>query len=80
LDISKDAIQLGSGNFTSALFCVADFSPISFLQQKKYDTLLMISSAFQIYEEFERFTKIDEFYKSLFPEKDYLIEHEVTLS
>jgi len=71
-DISKDAIQLAAGNFTSALFCVADLAQSPFAT-KKYDTLLNIFSPSN-YEEFERLLKSNGIIIKVVPEKDYLIE------
>ncbi len=71
-DISKDAIQLAAGNFTSAFFCVADLAQSPFATNK-YDTLLNIFSPSN-YEEFERLLKEDGRIIKVVPEEDYLIE------
>lgn len=71
-DISKDAIQLAAGNFTSAFFCVADLAQSPFAS-KKYDTILNIFSPSN-YEEFERLLKKEGRIIKVVPERDYLIE------
>lgn len=71
-DISKDAIQLAAGNFTSAFFCVADLAQSPFAT-RKYDTILNIFSPSN-YEEFERLLKKDGLIIKVVPENDYLIE------
>lgn len=71
-DISKDAIQLAAGNFTSAFFCIADLAQSPFATNE-YDTLLNIFSPSN-YEEFERLLKKDGLIIKVVPEKDYLIE------
>lgn len=71
-DISKDAIQLASAQYTDAFWCVADLTDSPFAESQ-YDTLLNILSPSN-YAEFDRLLKKGGQIIKVVPNKGYLKE------